>query len=110
MIEKTLQDIEQRVDKTASLKEEERAELLKLLGLLKAEVSDLSRTSAEHAQSIAGFTQVSAHEATRKDKNPELVNLSLEGLSSSVRGLENSHPRLVEVVNRISVMLSNIGI
>ena len=110
MIEETIKNIESRLQETGSLKEEDRAELLKLLGLLKAEVSNLSETSKEHAKSIAGFTQVSAHEATREDRNQKLVTLSLEGLSSSVQGLENSHPRLVEIVNRMAVMLSNIGI
>ena len=41
---------------------------------------------------------------------PELLKLSLEGLSASVQQFETSHPRLVETVNAISLMLSNSGL
>ena len=110
MIEDTIGEIEARVQSADSIKEERRHELLQLLGTLKSEVAELSRTHEEHAQSIAGFAQVSAHEATRSEKNPQLLKLSLEGLSSSVEELEKTHPRLVQIVNAISHTLSNLGI
>jgi hypothetical protein len=110
MIEDTLKKIEATIDKSRAVPEEKRTELQELLGRLKSEVSELSKTHDEHAHSIAGFTEVSMHEAIREERNPKLLKLSLEGLSSSVQGLEGSHPALVEVVNRIAVMLSNIGI
>jgi hypothetical protein len=34
----------------------------------------------------------------------------LRGLQSSAEGFEKSHPKLVEIVNRISSTLSNLGI
>ncbi len=110
MIEDTIGKIEARIEGSDAIKEERRRELLQLLGTLKAEVADLSKTHGEQAQSIAGFTEVSAHEATRTEQNPELLKLSLEGLGSSVRELEETHPRLVQVVNSISNALSNLGI
>lgn len=110
MIQKTISKIEARVKKADSLKDENKKELLKLISTLKTEVSELSKTHAEHAQSIAGFTEVSVHEATREQKNAQLLELSLEGLSSSVEGFENSHPKLVQIVNSICQTLSNIGI
>ena len=110
MIDETLKKIEATIDKACAAPEESRAELQELLARLKSEVSELSKTHDEHARSIAGFTELSMHEAIREEKNPKLLKLSLEGLSSSVQGLEGSHPGLVEVVNRIAVMLSNIGI
>ena len=110
MIRDTIGKIEERLRGAESVNDENRAELLKLLATLKAEVSDLSETDAEQAQSIAGFTAVSAHEAIREDKNPELAELSLKGLSSSVQGFEESHPKLVQVVNSICTTLSNLGI
>ena len=90
--------------------EERRAELLNLLATLKSEVAELSKTHSDQAQSIAGFTNISAHEATRAEQNPELLNLSLKGLTSSVEGFESSHPQLVRIVNSISQTLSNLGI
>jgi hypothetical protein len=110
MIEDTIGKIEARIQGAEAIKEERRHELLQLLGTLKAEVADLSKTHGEQAQSIAGFTEVSAHEATRAEQDPELLKLSLEGLGFSVRGFEESHPRLVQIVNAISSTLSNLGI
>ena len=47
---------------------------------------------------------------TRAEKNPQLLELSLQGLSASVTELEKSHPKLVEIVNAICTTLSNLGI
>src|SRR5947209_147573 len=110
MIEDTIGKIESKIQGAEAVKEERRQELLELLGTLKSEVAELSRTHGEQAQSIAGFTELSAHEATRAEQNPQLLNLSLQGLSSSVKGFEQSHPRLVQIVNAISSTLSNLGI
>jgi hypothetical protein len=110
MIQNTLAEIEARLRQADSVKPTTRAELLDLLATLRSEVGSLSQTHSEQAKSIAGFTTVSAHEATRDKKNPELVDLSLKGLASSVAGFEKSHPKLVEVVNRICTTLANLGI
>jgi Mg2+ and Co2+ transporter CorA len=110
MIEDTIGKIEARIQGADAIKDDKRRELLQLLGTLKSEVAELSKTHGEQAQSIAGFAELSAHEATRADQNPRLRELSLEGLSSSVTELENSHPRLVQIVNAISHTLSNLGI
>lgn len=110
MIEDTIGKIEARIEGADAINKDRRQELLQLLATLKSEVATLSKTDDEQAQSIAGFTEVSAHEATRAQQNPELLKLSLKGLSSSVAELEESHPRLVQIVNAISNTLSNLGI
>jgi len=110
MIHDTIGKIEERLRRADAVNDSSKTELLGLLATLKTEISDLSRTDADKAQSIAGFTAVSAHEATREEKNPELMELSLKGLTSSVEGFEESHPKLVQVVNSISTTLSNLGI
>jgi hypothetical protein len=110
MIDETLGKIEERIRNNESVEEGRKSELLKLLGTLKAEVDDLSKTHREHAESIAGFTQLSAHEATREQKDPRLLQLSIDGLSTSVAGLEKTHPKLVGIVNSFCVTLSNLGI
>ncbi len=110
MIDNTISQIEERVRNADTVKEDRRRELLELIGTLKAEISELSRTHGDQARSIAGFTEMSTHEATRSDQNPELLDLSLKGLSTSVSGFEQSHPRLVQIVNAISHALSNLGI
>jgi len=110
MIEDTLQKIEARIQNAESISDDKRRELVELLGKLKAEVASLSRTDAEQARSIAGFAELSAHEATRTEKNPELLSHAVGGLSSSVQGFEESHPKLVQIVNAVSSFLSNLGI
>src|SRR5437016_13522296 len=110
MLDDTIGKIEAKIQAATAINGERRRELLHLLSTLKSEVGSLSKTHGEQAQSIAGFTEVSAHEATRSEQNPELLNLSLKGLSSSVQGFEESHPRLVQIVNAISNTLSNLGI
>jgi prefoldin subunit 5 len=110
MIDDTLKQIETQLNSAESISESRRRELLQLLAKLKSEVAGLSETHGEEAQSIAGFTQVSAHEATRETPRPDLLELSLQGLRSSVEGFEKTHPKLVHVVNSISNTLSNLGI
>lgn len=110
MIDDTLTKIEAKIRGSESIRDERRNELLQLLEKLKSEVSNLSETHLDQAQSIAGFTELSTQEATRTEQNPQLLNLSLKGLSSSVEGFEKSHPQLVQLVNTISHTLSNLGI
>jgi hypothetical protein len=110
MLEQTITNIEQRIKNSESIAEKDRSDLLNLLMTLKSEVVELSKTHAEHAESITGFAQISAHEATREKKNRHLMKLSLAGLTSSVDELETAYPKLVETVNRISQILANMGI
>ena len=110
VIQDTLAKIEARLSKTGVLTHDQRAELLGLITTLKTQIEELSKTHSEQAQSITAFTEVSTHEATRQERDPQLLRLSLEGLSASVQGFETSHPKLVEIVNSISLMLSNSGV
>jgi hypothetical protein len=106
----TISEIEERIRNAGALKAESRAELLDLLGQLKSQVAALSSTHQEQAQSIAGFAEISAHEATREEKNAKSLKFSILGLQSSVHELEESHPQLVGVVDRIATMLASMGI
>ena len=110
MIEDTIGKIEARIQGADAVKAERRQELLQLLGTLKSEVAELSKTHGQQAQSIAQLTEASTHEATRPQQNPEALKGSLDDLGASVRGFEDSHPRLVQIVNAISNTLSNLGI
>jgi hypothetical protein len=110
MTEETITKIEARIQNAKSLSDAKKKELLDLVSTLKTEVSELSKTYPEHTQSITGFTEVSIHEAIREEKNPQLLKLSLQGLSASVKRFEGSHPKLVGIVNTICLTLSNIGI
>lgn len=110
MIDDTISKIEAKLKDAGSLTDQTKGELSGLLSQLKTEINELSKTHADEAQSIAGFAQTSTHEAIREEKNPQLLELSLEGLAKSVDGFEKSHPSLVQLVNRICTALSNLGI
>jgi chromosome segregation ATPase len=110
MVEDTIAKIEEQLRNSRSLSEERRQELMDLVSKLRTEMAELATTHSEEAQSIARFTELSAHEATRQQRNPELIDISVKGLSSSVVGFERSHPKLVQVVNRIAYTLSSLGI
>lgn len=110
MIQETIEKLETSVRQAAALKDDSKQELLQLLATLKSEVGNLAKTQPEEARSIAGFAAVSTHEATRAEPNPKLVKTSLTGLTQSVEEFEQTHPRLVQIVNSISNTLSNLGI
>jgi Mg2+ and Co2+ transporter CorA len=110
MIEKTIGEIEAKIRGAEAVNENRKRELLDLLGKLKTEAAALSKTHNEQAESIAEFAKLSAHEATRGEQNPQLREISVSGLRSSVEGFEKSHPQLVQIVNSISNMLANLGI
>jgi hypothetical protein len=110
MIEDRIQKIEARLKESANIPEAARAELLKLLAALKDEVGTLAKSHEEDARSIAKFVDASAHEATRAEKKPKLIEAALNGLTASAELFEASHPKLAEVVNQIAVVLSNMGL
>jgi hypothetical protein len=95
---------------TSELPHDKKVKLLRLLTMLKSEIATLEHTHAEHAESVLGLAERSMHEAIRKPKDPQLAASALQELAASVAELEVSHPQLVNVVNAISVLLSNIGI
>jgi hypothetical protein len=110
MIDKTISEIETKVRSAASVGEDKKQELLDLLGRLKTEIHRLEKTHSEEADTIAGFTQLSTHEATRQNKNPSTLEHSVAGLRSSVEEFEQTHPKLAQIVDNLSKTLSNWGI
>lgn len=110
MIDDTLTQIRQRLEHSNNLSPEKRRELLDLLGQLKVEIGSLSQADPDQARSIAGFTDLSAHEATRTSPRPETMQSAITGLESTVRGFETAHPKLTAVVNHLAEALSNLGI
>jgi hypothetical protein len=110
MIQSRIEELEKKIAGTSNVNEETRGELLKLVSEIKREISNLPQDEADQAQSIAGFAVVTAHEAVRAEKNPQLLRLSAEGLRASVNGFENTHPSLVQAVNAFCRTLSNLGI
>ncbi len=106
----TLERIEHRLRTEDRLDEKTRQDLLGLLATFRREMDGIRETHGDHAESIAGFAGAAAHEAIRENRDPALLKLAVEGLSTSVKEMETEHPRLVETVNGICTMLANLGI
>lgn len=106
MIQDRIAKIEATLSSSPNIPAETRHELLTLLGELKAEVTPFAATHDAEAQSITAAVE----QATREGQKPEESSQALEGLASSVRDFEASHPRLVQIVDRLALTLSNMGI
>ena len=109
MLDETIAHLQAELE-NAGLPPEKRAELLRLLSTLRAEIAPIEQADAEQARSIAAFARLSAHEATRTKPRREQLELSLTGLRKSVREFEQTHPRLVEAVGSLAASLSNLGV
>jgi vacuolar-type H+-ATPase subunit H len=107
MSDELIARIETRISQASGLSDDARRDLEELLATLKTE---LHKTQDDHAESIAGFAGAAAHEAMRSETNPDLLQLAIDGLNSSVKEVESEHPKLVEITNTICTMLSNLGI
>ena len=110
MINDTMDKIEQKIRHSEHITNENKAEYLTMLENLRKEVEELSKTEQEKAETITGFASVSTHEATRKETRKDLLDISIDGLKTSVEGFEASNPRLVSIVNSFCSLLSDLGI
>lgn len=110
MIQDRIDKIEERLKQNQTVKKSDKNELLTLLNDVRKEITNLSKTHSEHAESIARFAELSTHEATRSKKSPALFDLSIKGLASSVQDFEISHPKLVGVINAFCNYLTDMGI
>ncbi|MFA6030180.1 MAG: DUF4404 family protein [Elusimicrobiota bacterium] len=110
MTEETLKRIENAVRSIETTEGGKKKELLALLQTLRGEVQALSSTHGEHARSIAGFAELAAHEAARKEKTPEGLEHALKGLTASAKKFEATHLTLVQTIDGICVILARMGI
>lgn len=103
MITNRISALQTKLEAAANLPETTRAELLGLLGELRREIDGLSAEQRELADQTASALTPAAGEESQAE-------VALGDLQASVAGLEVSHPRMVEIVNRVAVTLSNMGI
>ena len=69
MIMKTMKEIKAKIKQHGAVTVKSEADLLTLLSTLEPEIDKLSKTHSDHAESIAGFIERSAHKATRKGRS-----------------------------------------
>ena len=110
MINRTLKDMESKIQESKSLEPSQKEELLGLVADLKTEVLELSRTHGDEADSIVHFASLGTGEGLKARKNRKLLGIALDGVQASVEDFEVSHPVLVKTVNAFCTALANIGI
>jgi ABC-type Zn uptake system ZnuABC Zn-binding protein ZnuA len=110
MINDTMEKIEQKIRKSVHITDENKAEYLSMLETLRSEVDALAKTQKEQAETISNFAGATAHEAMRNETRKDLLDISIDGLKTSVEGFEVSNPGLVSIVNSFCSLLANIGI
>jgi glycine cleavage system protein P-like pyridoxal-binding family len=104
-----IKKLEEKIKSSPTLTPHHKEELLQLMSELQDELSGLEKTDASSAQDIAGKTGESTTKAISKPEK-ESVEESIDKLQNSVSEFEVSHPHLVQIINRICIMLSDIGI
>jgi hypothetical protein len=105
-----LAHLEAGISETQGRDPRQKEALIRLLSDLKPEMANASKTHDKPAQHMARLTDISAHQATRLHKNPHLLHLAMEGLSTSAAACEVFHPAFVSTVKTISKILSKMGI
>ena len=110
MIPQRIAQIEATLRGSANIPDATRQELLDLLARLKTEVAPLVKTHGESVSQITGSADAAVQAAVRREEQPEEAAQAVEGLTASVRDFEASHPRLVQIVDRLATALSNMGI
>jgi predicted kinase len=110
MFSEHLAKIETTLWNSTNIPEATRKELLDLVAALKAEATPLLETHGETAHEIAGSAEAAVQASVRRKEHPEKAVQAVEGLAASVREFEATHPRLVEIVDRLALTLSNMGI
>ena len=91
------------------LPDHKRDKLLSLSHLLRAELNELHTLDVVNAQHISSLVQEVTAQSVSFQDAPDTSPLN-EQLSEVVRRFEVSHPRLVDVVQRICTLLSGLGI
>lgn len=107
---KKIEAIEKKIAATSQIDAKIKKDLLDLMRSLKAELAGLKEMHPETAHNIADKTNISAEKILNSDSGENGLQKDIEGLQETVGEFEVSHPKLVQVVNRLCMMLSDIGI
>ncbi len=107
---KKIEAIEKKIEATSQIDAKIKENLLDLMRSLKTELADLKENHPNTAHNIADKTQVSTEKILTSDNKQNELQENIDGLQETVEEFEVSHPKLVQIVNRLCMMLSDIGI
>ncbi|MCH2206168.1 MAG: DUF4404 family protein [Lentisphaerales bacterium] len=110
MIEEKLNRIEEKIRQAPSMQDENKESVLNLLEDLKEELQSVSREDSERLSSTGSFAEAGTNEVVREGGDKGILDIALNGVRESVKEFEESHPKLVQVMNSICTQLSNSGL
>jgi len=101
MIEDKLKSIEERIRQSENMKGENKDAVLNLLAELKDEINTSSEGVEEDVKQ--GISEM-GHE------DEGIIKSAFNEINKSISEFEESHPKLVQIVNSICTQLSNSGL
>jgi len=107
---KKIEAIEKKIEARSDMDVKIKEDLLDLMRSLKTELAESKDIRPELAHYIVDKTQASAEKIINADNKQNELQESIDGLQETVGEFEASHPKLVQIVNRLCMMLSDIGI
>jgi len=107
---KKVEAIEKKIESSSQIDAKTKEALLDLMRGLKIELVDLKKINPKTAHNIAEKTNISAEKILTSDNKLNELQKDIDGLQETVEEFEVSHPKLVQIVNRFCMMLSDIGI
>ena len=106
MIHEKLKAIEDKINESSSMKQENKESVLELLSELKSEIQDVSSEQTDQIAQLDSLKEI--QQST--DEDAGLIKKAFNEVSDSVKSFEESHPKLVQLVNSICTQLSNAGL
>jgi len=100
MIEDKFEKIEGRIRQSVNMDDENKDALLQLLTELKTEIKSTS---------VEVGTGLKKDISKIDDEDEGIIKSAFSDINEKIAELEESHPRLVQILNSISTQLSNSG-
>lgn len=101
MIEDKLEKIEERIRQSENMNDENKDSLLALLSELKEEINtSSSKVETDLKKDISGID----------DEDEGIIQSAFNDINEKITDFEESHPKLVQIVNSICTQLSNSGL
>ncbi len=101
MVEEKLKKIEEKIRQSENLPVENKAALIELLAELKSELK-------ENNCDVRSNLKEKITDINHKEEG--IIKSTFSELNHKIEGFEESHPRLVQLVNAICTQLSNSGL
>lgn len=101
MVEDKLKRIEERISQSENMAGENKAQVLELLKELKSEMS-------ENSENVG--TELKQNISKIDSEDEGFIKSAFSDINETINEFEESHPKLVQIINSICTQLSNSGL